>query len=217
MPRFQWYGAPVAGVMNKSIAVIVATTGRRSLQATLDSFGSDLHPQDVVHICMDGRSDLVRRIAQEMAEMYFGHWFYHEGETLGYWGHAVRNQLLPSLGTDLVWHLDDDDVAAPGALAAIRHSDAVWTVFRMQFMEGHPANGVVCWRWKRLMKGDIGTPMIIAPPSTARFALEYGGDFAYVQGLRDELGEPAWDERVIALIRPEVEDVVQVESNFCSN
>ena len=43
--------------------------------------------------------------------------------------------------------------------------------------------------------------MIVAPPSKARFALEYGGDFAYV-AIVDEFGPPSWDERIIALIRP---------------
>lgn len=193
--------------MKRSITVVVATTGRKTLRATLESFGADLHSSDCVHVCMDGRDDRVRRLTEEMAERYFGRWFYHEGHNLGYWGHAVRNHVMPIVDTELVWHLDDDDVAAPGAIAAIRHSEGEWTIFKMRFCEGHPANGIVCWRLGQLVRGDIGTPMIIAPPSRARFALEYGGDFAYVQGLRDELGEPSWDETVIALIRPEVQDV----------
>lgn len=200
--------------MSRSLTIIVATTGRRTLRATLSSFAPDLHSDDVVHVCMDGRDDLVRRLTEEMAGRYFGRWFYHEGDNLGYWGHAVRNHLLPIVGTDLVWHLDDDDVAAPGALGSIRHSEGIWTIFRMQFCEGHHANGITCWRQRRLTKGDIGTPMVIAPPSKARFALEYGGDFAYVMGLLDEFGQPAWDERVIALIRPEAIDAEQAESDL---
>ena len=200
--------------MKKSITVVVATSGRRTLRATLNSFGPDLHSYDAVHVCMDGRNDLVRRLTEEMAEQYFGHWFYHEGDTLGYWGHAVRNYVLPIVDTDLVWHLDDDDVAAPGALGVIRHSEATWTIFRMQFMQGHPANGIICWRERRVVKGDIGTPMVIAPPSKAQFNLEYGGDFAYVQDLVDEFGPPAWDERVIALIRPEITDDGQANSDL---
>lgn len=188
--------------MNRSITVVVATTGRRTLQATLNSFGPDLHSGDVVHVCMDGRSDLVRRLVEEMSERYFGSWFFHEGDNLGYWGHAIRNYILPIVQTDLVWHLDDDDCAAPGALAAIRTSSGVWNIFRMEFGPGHPAHGIVCWRYERLVKGDIGTPMIIAPPSKARFDLEYGGDFGYVMDLVDEFGPPSWDDRIIALIRP---------------
>lgn len=188
--------------MAKSITVVVATLGRETLRATLESFGDQLHTDDVVHVCMDGRNDLVRRLCEEMSERYFGRWFYHEGDNLGYWGHAIRNELLPIVATDLVWHIDDDDVAAPGALAAMRGMEATWTVFRMKFMEGSHANGITCWRWKRVARGDIGTPMIVAPPSKARFDLEYGGDIAYAKGLLEEFGEPAWDERVIALIRP---------------
>lgn len=199
--------------MNRSITVVVATTGRRTLRSTLNSFGPDLRSYDVVHVCMDGWDSNVRRVAEEMSDRYFGHWFYHEGDNLGYWGHAVRNHLLPIVDTDLVWHLDDDDVAAPDALNVIRHSEAAWTIFRMQFMGGH-AKGITCWRQPRLVKGDIGTPMVIAPPSKARFDLEYGGDFAYVQDLVDEFGPPAWDERVIALIKPEVEDVTEDEGRL---
>jgi hypothetical protein len=202
--------------MEKTLTIIIATTGRKGLRATLESFGSDLHTHDEVHVCMDGRDGRVRRLTEEMSERYFGHWFYHEGDNLGFWGHGVRNHVLPIVQTDLVWHLDDDDVAAPGGLIAVRHSEAKWTIFRMTFMGGH-AKGITCWRWKKLLSGDIGTPMVIAPPSNARFALEYGGDFAYVQGLKDEFGEPAWDERVIALIRPETEDDEQAESDLPSN
>ena len=166
---------------------------------------------------MDGRDDRIRRLTQEMADRGFGSWFYHEGDNLGYWGHGVRNWVLPIVSTDLVWHLDDDDIATPGALAAIRHSSGRWTIFRMEFGSAHPAHGITCWREPRLMKGDIGTPMVIAPPSKARFNLEYGGDFSYVQDLVDELGPPTWDERVIALIRPENPDGGQTSSDLQTN
>lgn len=192
--------------MGHSLTVIVATTGRKTLRATLESFAGDLRREDAVHVCMDGRDDLVRRLVAELDDRFFGRWYYHEGPNQGSWGHAVRNYILPLVDTELVWHLDDDDVAAPGALSAIR-SVKRWTIFRMTFMEGHPARGVTCWRRKEVRRGDIGTPMIVAPPSNARFSLEYGGDFSYAEGLLNEYGEPDWDERVIAHIRPYGEEV----------
>lgn len=188
--------------MAKSITIIVPTVGRKSLRATLESFAPDLHDEDVVHLAMDGRNDETWGLFMEMVDKYPGKWFYREGHQKGYWGHAVRNEILPLVTTDLVWHLDDDDIAAPGALDAMRNSKGEWTMFRMEFMEGHPAHGVICWRFKQVKHGDIGTPMSVAPPSKARFGLAYGGDFEYAQGLLEEFGEPFWDETIVALIRP---------------
>lgn len=187
------------------LTVIVPTIGRSSLRATLASFASDLRADDLVIVATDG----VRPEAEEVFDDFSGgeaNWMLlpcHESHD---WGHSLRNEALDRFVEEgrYVWTLDDDDVATPGALEALRsRMDGGWAIFRMEFGPAHFAYGITCWREKQLRFGDIGTPMTLAPRCGARFGSRYEGDWDYVQSLQVELGAPTWDDRVIALIRPE--------------
>lgn len=122
----------------------------------------------------------------------------------GNWGHPNRNYVMDKhVETSHVWTLDDDDVPAENALRSMRqHMNDPWTIFKMIFCEGHFANGVTCWREKEIKAGDIGTPMIFAPLSDARFGDGYMGDLDYALELQTELGAPVWAEEVVCLVRP---------------
>lgn len=191
--------------MTPSITIIVPTLGRPTLHATLGSFAESLTDEDQVVVVADGALRSVREIVEDFDFHYNGEWIYHWRADFpaGNWGHPLRNNILNwGIQTDYVWTIDDDDAAAPGALDALRSAEGPWTIFRMQFGPGHPANGITCWREPYLRYGDIGTPMILARPCAARFGNRYEGDWDYAQELQAEYGDPAWDERVIALIRP---------------
>lgn len=177
--------------------------GRPSLSATLASFAADVRPEDHVVVVSDGGSSYVRLEVELCASRWDGDWTYHWKPAEGCWGHPLRNSVLNwELDTDYVWSIDDDDVAAPGALDVLRSAEGPWTIFRMLHGINHPANGIVCWREPSLRHGDIGTPMILARPSNARFGHRYEGDWDYAEDLRAEYGDPAFDERVVAVIRP---------------
>lgn len=187
--------------MAPSITIVVPTIGRPSLSATLRSFADELSPEDHVFVAADGDDvgDLVRNFANDsVAQWTYSHW----GERLGHWGHPIRNLAFDQIETDYVWTIDDDDVAAPFALNIIRETEADWAIYKMHFGDNHPASGITCWREPILRHGDIGTPMIVAKPGNSRFGHRYEGDWDYAQRLYAEYGEPDWDERVIALIRP---------------
>lgn len=133
-------------------------------------------------------------------------------EKQGYWGHPLRNMILDQTPDgEYVWTIDDDDVAAPGALTELHKfltvSDMLtWGIFKMEFGPGSHAHGITCWREPLLRRGDIGTPMIFAPKGAARFGHVYDGDWNYAEQLQAELGEPEWAKTVIAHIRPDIND-----------
>lgn len=191
----------------KGITVLVPTIGRDSLWACLFSVAGQLEAGDAVVVVSDGRSDDVRALVRHFSYNYpRPDWTYAGIDQQGIWGHPAANYALSNnmVPTSHVWRLDDDDIAAPGVMPAMRaFLDRPWTVFRMKFGEGHPANGLVCWRQEELRFGDVGTPMILAQAGNARFGLRYEGDWDYAQDLLEEFGEPTWNDQIVALIRPD--------------
>lgn len=189
--------------MSKTVTIIVPTIGRDTLIDTLYSFHTATKEGDHVVVVDDGIHPLVGTLVGMMNRWCLGDWqCIHVSPPLGCWGHPGRNRVLPYAQTDLIWTIDDDDVAAPGALDAIREQEAPWTIYRMHFGENHPARGTTCWRAKELRHGDVGTPMIVAKPSDARFGHRYEGDYDYMMELNKLFGAPEWDERIIVEVRP---------------
>ncbi len=188
-----------------TISVIVPTIGRDSLPQTLESFANELLIGDTVIVACDGYhphvSDLVGGFAKRFPS---ADWLQITLDKQGDFGHPARNYVLDHcVDIGYVWTIDDDDVSVPGTLTTLHeHTSGDWTIFRMLFGDAHRAHGITCWREPQIRYGDIGTPMIFAPKCRSRFGSRYEGDWDYLQSLQAELGEPVWDEQVIALIRP---------------
>lgn len=208
------------------LAVIVPTTGqRRSLSATLDSLVPQLeHGDRCMVICDDlSRYDFCSEavgFAREAGADGVMWRCYPNREQPGFYGHASRNIALNILedledGPDWVWSLDDDDVATFGAVdmirSAIASGEAQWYVFRMRGGAGSHFPGVVVpTLGPRLLRGNVGTPMMVFPVCSSRFGSAemenmpagYFGDYQQAQGLLLELGEPQWQPEIVAEIRP---------------
>lgn len=193
----------------QGITVIIPTLGRKTLSNTLGVLAPQLNPEDAVVVVAEGHLQDVKNLVTHCANLFPAtDWTYTE-EFGGCWGHPNRNHVMDNhVHTSHVWTLDDDDVPAEHALQSLRaHMDDPWTIFKMIFCEGHFAHGVTCWRKKEIAAGDIGTPMIFAPLSDARFGHAYMGDLQYAEELEQELGPPVWAEEVVCLVRPvSVED-----------
>lgn len=195
--------------MREGITVIVPTTGRPSLSATLLSFAGDLCATDAVIVMTDGKQEGASWLVQQYANLYPGpDWACIRASTHGNWGHPLRNEAIERyVETTHVWTIDDDDIAEEGAFRAMReHMGDPWALFRMTFGPGHFANGITCWRFAKPTMGDIGTPMMFAPVCGARFGDCYTGDWDYFKALSSELGDPVMCEEVVAIIRPEATD-----------
>lgn len=163
--------------MKPRISVIVPTIGRDTLQRALDSCaGADevivIHNQDGDH------------------------------------GYRARTQgMADAKGTHLAF-LDDDDVYAAGAIDLMREAACrVPVIFRMRDAQ----SGNVVWDKPELRFANVGTPMICVPRRPSKlgvwephnpFLRRPGGDFVFIQGCCERMGEPVWREEVVAVIRP---------------
>lgn len=189
--------------MREGITVVVPTLGRATLTQTLDSLALQVNPEDCVIVVSEGHDKDVLNLVGDFAQSSIGEEWRYEFDIGGNWGHTNRNRMFDTVETSHVWTIDDDDVAAPHAMDALRaHMDDPWTVFKMTFGENSHAKGITCWRWPQITDGDIGTPMIFAPLTDCRFGLEYRGDLKYAQALEALLGKPFWADEVVAIIRP---------------
>lgn len=198
--------------MKKRLSIVVPTIGRPTLLATLQSIAGQWDGEQVV-VVAEGEVGVAHRIFEEVAPptvvdgapawVFIGHAF----SPAGCWGHNLRNYAFDSFVTGShVATIDDDDIYVDGALDAMAEAlerDAP-CVYRMTFGPGHPAHGVTCWRLPRAQRGDVGTPMVVAPVSAARFGLGYDGDWDYYQALEQLMpaGGWVWDDRVTTEIRP---------------
>lgn len=197
--------------MEKRLSIVVPTIGRPTLRATLESIAEQWDGEQVIVIA-EGSVGAAHRIFEQVAPTtvvdgtpawtFIGQAFL----AAGLWGHNLRNYALDTLvrGSHVAT-IDDDDIYAPGALDAMAEAldrDQP-QVFRMTFGAGHPAHGITCWRLAKATRGDVGTPMIVAPVSTARFGLVYDGDWEYVQALEQLYPQGfVWDDRVTVEVRP---------------
>lgn len=170
----------------------------------LASLTPQLNPEDAVVVISEGPNTYVQQAVRSFSECIPGPDWTYTFDYGGNWGHPNRNVCLDKhVHTSHVWTIDDDDIATPTALESLRsHMGDPWTIFRMHFREGHFANGLTLWTQETLVTGNVGTPMIFAPLSNARFGHDYMGDFAYCKELQLELGDPVWSEDLVALIRP---------------
>jgi hypothetical protein len=214
--------------VSASLAVIVPTVGRPSIGVLLSALAPQTTAADRVLIVCDRprRYDwccvLVEGLRKQGAE---GRWTVWDRDNLGHYGHPARNEALDFLASlenrpDWVWSIDDDDMCAPDALDVIRTAvateDAGWYAFAMIGGAGSHFDGVMIPnRGDYVLAGNIGTPMIVLPTTAAsRFGLSvrkdlgrewepgYWGDLEAAVALRDELGDPAWVDGVIATVRP---------------
>jgi len=188
------------------LSVIITTTGRPTLAATLRSLLTQADAADQVIVLSDGPRPAARRMLDEVVAATgppVAPW-YVEHARVGGRGGGLRNYALDELvdGTHVA-AIDDDDVYLPGALALMREAaGAVPTIFRMRFGAGHRSRGHVLWRVPRVEFANVGTPMVVAPRCRARFGPGFAGDLVYYEQLMFEFGSAAWRREIIAEIRP---------------
>lgn len=189
--------------MIEGITIIIPTIGRPSLADTVGSVVEQLSDRDRVVVLHNGEhSEESAKMVLQFSDKRIG--FLAVETQLGDYGHPARNRVLDRhVHTSHVWSLDDDDIARPGALGAMReHFDDPWTLFRMHFGPGHYASGITLPHSQRIAHGNLGTPMIFAPLTPARFGHHYSGDFDYAYELEQLLGPPVYAADIVATVRP---------------
>lgn len=195
-----------------SLSVIIPTCGRRSLGPTLCSL-RDLERCDQVIVVGDGYQPVAQEIFQNYSKARPGGWRYLDvGCDQSVYGNFQRDCGMAEASGDVLLFIDDDDVYAPGALAAVRRAaeaaPGTPLIFRARWGAGHHAAGTVLWQSQRVSAGNIGTPMVVLPNRRYGCCWMDGNDrgivsdFAFLSAAIAETGEPAWHEDVIAVVRP---------------
>lgn len=117
------------------------------------------------------------------------------------WGHAAMNRKMLQATGDYLLFLDDDNVFVRGALDAIRRTvvepdRAAVHIYRMRYRE----NGFVLWQDEDLREGNVAGQMVVVDRSRvlANWTARYEGDFDFIRGNVDFLGDPVWHREIIA-------------------
>ncbi len=163
--------------MTPTFTVIVPTMGRATLVRTLQSLAPQLERDDELLV--------LRRHAP--------------------WGNAARNEAIARATRTHLWFMDDDDMAADGALDAIRAGVAEQPdrvhVFKMRYSDGR-----TIWNDPVVRVGNVSTVMLVVPNEPGRVAqwgTRYEADHDFLaQTLTLRREEPVWHEEIVALVRP---------------
>jgi Glycosyl transferase family 2 len=200
------------------LSVIVPTVGRPTLGRTLRSVIPQLASSDELIVIADGPE------AHEAASGIVGRLngrcrLYATDTRTGSWGNAQRDLGMTLATRTHLTFMDDDDVYAPGAFAAIRKavtvdSDAVH-IFGMRAW-----NGDVLPSTREVLSGNVGTPMVVIPNVKERLGswvhpelLDQGrSDFAFISETISKHPRLVWHDEVIALCRPTTPLLVAVGS-----
>lgn len=180
-----------------TLTLIIATIGRPTLSRTLQSVvDQPMREGDVILVVGQGPS-----IADQAAA--FGAQFL-DCPPGGHFGSEERMAAFPQVRTTHLAFLDDDDVWAPGARAAIAAGQVATPLqpmlFRMQY-----ANGRTLWRDRAVRKANIGTPMIVLPNQPEKFgqwSASRFNDYDFLASMAWRSREIVWRSEVIAMVRP---------------
>lgn len=164
--------------MKPTFSVIVPTCGRESLTQTLASLAPQI-----------GDGDELIVLRRDDAP----------------WGHAARDEAMPRCNGTHLWFMDDDDIAAPGALTTIREKVGVDPdtihIFRMQ-----NSGGGVYWSDPVARYGNVGTPMMVVPNVPGKLGVwndngVYEGDWKFLSSTLKLRGDtPVFHREIVALI-----------------
>ena len=171
------------------ITFMIATTGRESLQRTVDSIEARRGDEILV---VGGPPDAAKH-------PYLRH---IPCEPKGDWGHSERNYAMQFARRTYIAHIDDDDVYLPGhrelMAEAIRNHPDRPTIFRMQYPDGHHL-----WTQPVLCFGNVGTPMTLWPNVPEKFGAWgpfHGGDFTFLQTCKWGHEEYVWRPEPIVVL-----------------
>jgi len=162
-----------------SLTVLLPTLGRPTLPRMLQSLAEqEWAADDELLLVSDDRHDWCHEVF--LTSGLRGRHLAAMGGPLSNWGHTLRNWFMPCARGEYLWHVDDDDVVMPGALARIHKQ-----------IETHPGHlhmfrfyggGNLYWDSPGVGNWTCGTPCLVHPRDIRLGTWQpwYGGDQAFV-------------------------------------
>jgi hypothetical protein len=164
------------------LSVIVTTTGRTSLPATLASIRAQrLLEGDEILLVHDGQAGIQTIIAWDQARLP-GQIVVLPTGPHGDWGALARTTgQMRASGSHLLWQ-DDDDVYLPGAFDVIRREIVRSPQDILLFRLAYPG-GKLLWRAPVIQCRNVSTQMYVIPRAArlGRWGSHYQGDFQFIQ------------------------------------
>ena len=189
-----------------SFHVLIATTGRPSLQQMLNSLSSQLLDRDCLTIVFDGCSEIptfdLKNFKCKVNQ-------FNEPKALGFWGHGVRNKYASLLEPrNFVMHADDDDIYKPDAFSMLRNlcKDSSKLYIAKTRMILKNTNNMESGNSLE----NIATPCGIIPYELNKqgtWAEKYGGDNSFYQQIIKKV-------RVIEFLNIVIYEVLSVGGNL---
>jgi GT2 family glycosyltransferase len=184
-----------------TLSIVIPTLGRSTLERALRSCAD----ADEIVVVLDtarGATGLPCELPSNAV--------YLEGEFGVTGGHAGRAAgIQVASGTHLAF-FDDDDEYVPGAIALMRAAACDRPViFRMD----HYAHGIL-WRDPEVRFGNVSTQMYVVPNTPDKLGTwephvpgipEPGGDYTFMAGCVERMGDPVWRDEIISVLRPTAE------------
>jgi glycosyltransferase involved in cell wall biosynthesis len=188
----------------RTFSVIIPTSGRWALKRTLRSIRRQDRGDIQVIVVSDGTQPVAEAITAAEARKWTALMYVSGPETRS-WGNAQRMEGMRRATGDYLLFIDDDDVYRRGAFRhirrATRHHPGRILIFRMKQFD------TVLWDEPQLEVGKVGSPQMVVPNVADKLGSwmandRYASDFDFISETVSLQGEPVWDRRVIATIRP---------------
>jgi hypothetical protein len=176
-----------------SFNVVIATTGRSTLQAMIDSIAPQLSSEDYLTLIWDAPidKDVVVTTPATVINIL-------NSSPLGFWGHASRTKWQNHIPGDYIINGDDDDVFTDDAMEIIREHclEDMLYIFQMQWGD------TTIPRSHKIEMANIGTPCgVYKTGSLPEWKCEYGGDFHFYNDL-STTKDCVFIDKVIYKIKP---------------
>lgn len=176
------------------IDIIIPTSGRDTLEKTIDSIQYQASKNDDIIVVGDGIDPQVNFKA------------YNLGPTNDY-GASQRNFGLMVGNNPWIMFIDDDDVYTNNAFDTVKKylKAPEIHIFKMTYSHLHSNNTL--WKTKEIKYGNIGTPMFIVPRIFEKlppWVGRYGHDLDFIEmfiKLNPDL-PITWHDEIISIIRP---------------
>ena len=181
-----------------SLTIVIPTLGRPSLKAMVNSLFPQLADDDQIIVVADGFDAYAS--AADLLQRWPSIYLERHADPSSVYGHAQRNKGAEQATGDLIWFCDDDDVAAPDAVACIKREMASDPRSPMIFRQNH--KGHLIWQDQQIKSANTGAPQLVVPNDAGlpRFAVpcEEGreGDIAWAKSV-DAWRPVRWSETVI--------------------
>lgn len=200
--------------MRPFLTVICPTIGRATLHRTIASI-RDQAPADQVEIIVvgDSHAGTYRDALDQLGDLcpgYEARYIEHDGGS-HCWGQQQRNHGQEIATGQWLWWLQDDDIAAVGAISAIRKvTDRLTGTGKQRpcpvlFKVHQHHGGRTIWETQEIKRGNVDADCIVAPNqpvNLGHWRPEYAGDLAFIHDTVCRFQGFWWRDAIIAEARP---------------